>query len=327
MIRTRYGPLGRFATPLRVKDQGVTKVLKPGSIAHLDPDLRWNCLLRDPRWVAAFGQRTPSAVRILDTHVRPGDLFLFYGWFRDACPTFPVARISRGRKSCYAVRGRSLHLIFGYLQVKRIFRGGNTRRLKEMYPGLKNHPHLSRPRLGHEDNRIYIATNRLKIPYLCKPRPGAGLFAFDQKRSLTDLSQRRRSNWRLTGWGKSSPFCPEINRDSGSFRNWHYQCNDWTVTNHGFGQEFVIDTDTHPDVMDWVVRLFLNKESPAEQRRLQVLNPTAFHRMLRKRYPRMNQIAQLISTTWATRIWGIPPTESDYCAGRRRRRCILIWSA
>ena len=154
------------------------------------------------------------------------------------------------------MRGRSLHLVFGYLQVKRIFKGENTRRLKEMYPGLMDHPHLSRPRLGHPDNRIYIATDRLKIPRLCRPLPGAGVFAFDQKRCLTDLSQRARANWRLMGWGKSSSTRPDIKRDSGSFCNWHHAGNDWMVTNHGFGQEFVIDLDTHPDVLDWVVRLF-----------------------------------------------------------------------
>jgi hypothetical protein len=126
-IQTKFGTLGEVVAPLKIRQNGVKVYLGPTSKAHLDPDLYYDSLSRKAGlWVAAFGQRTPAAVRVLDRHVRTGDLFLFYGWFRDACASFPTPQTRRGRNSCYAAEGRSVHVIFGYLQVKECYKGQDT---------------------------------------------------------------------------------------------------------------------------------------------------------------------------------------------------------
>jgi hypothetical protein len=80
---------------------------------------------------------------------------------------------------------------------------------------------------------------------------------FDQRRCLTEPNQPLRSHWRLTGWRKNNYFKPNFDRDAGTFIDWKpYGVHDWDVVNHGYGQEFVIDTKTHRDVLDWVLSLF-----------------------------------------------------------------------
>jgi hypothetical protein len=255
-IHSKSGNLGNFVAPLWIKQNGLKQFLQPQSKAHLDPDLCSASLPRKAGWIAAFGQRTPAAVHVLDRHVHRGALFLFYGWFRDACSTFPVPRCVRGRNSHHAPMARNLHLIFGYLQVEQCYKGEETGALMAAFPALCDHPHLNIPRVNMPNNRLYIATDRLQIDGLCKRLPGAGVFVFDQRRCLT-AGKNRRSHWRLPEWRKANNIVPKFHRDAGAFVNWTPSgiC-DWDVTNHGYGQEFVIDTKTHPDVLDWVLRLF-----------------------------------------------------------------------
>ena len=256
-INSNFGNLGNFVAPFWIRPNKTKQFLGPQSKAHLDPDLCSASLPRKAGWIAAFGQRTPAAVHLLDRHVHRGALFLFYGWFRDACPTFRLPMPVRGKNSHYAPMGRSLHLIFGYLQIEKCYRGEDTGSLLAAFPALSDHPHLNTPRVNTPNNRIYVATDRLQIDGLGKSLPGAGVFVFDQRRSLTAFEERRRSHWRLDGWRATNNNQPIFDRDAGAFIDWTPSgvC-DWDVTNHGFGQEFAIDTKTHPDVLKWVLSLF-----------------------------------------------------------------------
>jgi hypothetical protein len=256
-IHSNIGDLGNFVAPFWIVPNGTKQFLVPRSKAHLDPDLCSTSLPRKAGWIAAFGQRTPSAVHLLDRHVDRGTLFLFYGWFRDACATFRSPMPLRGKNSHYAPMGRSLHLIFGYLQVEQCYKGEDTGALLAAFPALSDHPHLNTPRVNTPNNRLYIATDRLQIDGLCKSLPGAGVFAFDQRRRLTAAGEHRRSHWRLEGWRTTNNNQPIFDRDAGAFIGWtpHGVC-DWEVINHGYGQEFAIDTKTHPDVLKWVLNLF-----------------------------------------------------------------------
>ena len=53
---------------------------------HLDPDLNADALARSPGWRPAFGQVEIAQRHLENQGVGPGDLFLFFGWFRAVEP-------------------------------------------------------------------------------------------------------------------------------------------------------------------------------------------------------------------------------------------------
>ena len=85
--------------------------------------------------VPAFGQ-VGAAQRHLDNEVvKAGDLFLFFGWFRDV-------EQHEGRWR-YRPKARSVHRLFGWLQVGGVIRLGNeTSSLRERRPDLQRHPQV-----------------------------------------------------------------------------------------------------------------------------------------------------------------------------------------
>ncbi|MGX8699445.1 MAG: hypothetical protein ACSW8F_05890, partial [bacterium] len=62
--------------------------LNPGktyAACHLDPDIRRDIRLAAiPDWKPAFGQIGSAQGLLRNAHVEPGDIFLFFGWFRQA---------------------------------------------------------------------------------------------------------------------------------------------------------------------------------------------------------------------------------------------------
>ena len=53
------------------------------SYCHLDPDLRRDVRMAPGNWRAAFGQVDASQSHLAYQGVGVGDLFLFFGWFRE----------------------------------------------------------------------------------------------------------------------------------------------------------------------------------------------------------------------------------------------------
>ncbi|MEO1451875.1 MAG: hypothetical protein AAFV07_20255, partial [Bacteroidota bacterium] len=52
---------------------------------HLDPDLKEDTVKTRPKnWQPVFGQHGAALKHLLNEGVGPGDLFLFFGWFRAA---------------------------------------------------------------------------------------------------------------------------------------------------------------------------------------------------------------------------------------------------
>ena len=56
------------------------------SRCHLDPDLRKGVKDRLPNWKPAFGQCEAAQGLLSNAKVQKGDIFLFFGWFRQAAP-------------------------------------------------------------------------------------------------------------------------------------------------------------------------------------------------------------------------------------------------
>lgn len=183
---------------------------------HLDPDLR---LGSAPGWVPAFGQTGAAQTHLTNQGVGIGDLFVFFGRFRQT-EHRPDGALR------YANGAPAQHIVFGYLQVGAIVQGDQI----GDYPW---HPHAENPHPQH-NNTLYLARDRLTGTDL----PGAGVLAHRPDRVLTapGLAQSR---WRLLDW---MPQTRISYHSAGSCRDGYFQ-------SAAKGQEFVVDAT--PAVRAW----------------------------------------------------------------------------
>ena len=89
--------------------------ISPDSFCHLDPLLN--------KEIGIFGQASSSQTELKNSGISSGDLFLFFGWFKD-----------------YYNRGKNLHHLFGWLEVESIIKG--SKNIKHFLKQEKvEHPH------------------------------------------------------------------------------------------------------------------------------------------------------------------------------------------
>ncbi len=129
--------------------QEIIRQLRPGfdfaknQTCHLDPDIYDGLGGRPAEWKPAFGQCEASARHLDHMGVDVGDVFLFYGMFKQT-EYQPDGTLA-------FVRGAPIqHIIYGYMKVGEILR--KEQEIRELYPW---HPH------GTNTNRPY---NRLYLP-------------------------------------------------------------------------------------------------------------------------------------------------------------------
>lgn len=204
--------------------------------AHLDPDLDPTARPRGAGWRAAFGQ-DGAAQRHLDKQgVGVGDLFLFFGWFRQV--------IEVDGRFQYRTGAPNLHLIFGWLKVGQILRVGPDR----VPRWLSDHPHATRN--GAPYNTIYVADDMT----------GGGVFEkYHPSLQLTDTASGRRSRWRLP-----SDFLPGSRRPltyHGDVSRWTDDGDSCRLRSVGKGQEFVLDLEDYPGVRRWADAFLRERQS------------------------------------------------------------------
>lgn len=159
--------------------------LSDSDLCHLDPDLRASSLpKRRPKWTPLFGQANKAGRHLDNEGVGPGDVFLFFGWFR-RCDGWAT----------HAAGSRNLHVLFGWLQVGDVIT--NPTDWVRSNKWAEDHPHT----YGDWEvgtNRIYVASDDLKIGRSRIPGKGAGTFdTFHPDLQLTHPEARSRSAWRL----------------------------------------------------------------------------------------------------------------------------------
>ena len=197
---------------------------------HLDPDLREGTIARKEGWRPAFGQTGSSLTELREFNIDVGDLFLFFGWFKETEYKEGILR--------YKFKARDLHVIFGYLQVGRIID-----KYSAIPDWLKYHPHAQvnnyQAAWDKGQNAIYLPSERLSFA----PRlPGAGTFKYDSRFVLTK-SGYSRSRWEFP---KNMEGVPISHNPNGWKSNFFQSA--------ARGQEFVMEG--LPCVMDWVNHLF-----------------------------------------------------------------------
>lgn len=230
------GPIVECLTKSRVKGS---------NRCNLDPDLNADALPRVPGWRPAFGQAGTAQRHLENQGIGPGDLFLFFGWFR-------AVESINGTTWRYVPNAPDVHRLFGWLQVAEVVPIGNLPRARCERPWLAEHPHLRRHR---ENNTVYIASEKLNVEGLTELE-GAGLFCGSGERlTLTAPRSANRSRWRLPSWFYPRGGHPTLSFHHGTKR-WR-RCEPWMYVNTvGRGQEFVFDTDGIPEANAWLRSLY-----------------------------------------------------------------------
>jgi hypothetical protein len=227
--------------------------LKGCSTTHLDPDLDRDAFPRQTGWRPAFGQTGRQLTHLRNCGVTAGDLFLFFGWFRevDGCPD---GRLIKAR------RGPNRQVIYGWLQVdQELHVGLNGDAAVERFPWLRDHPHVSGT--WAEKNSIFIAKQYLQVPGCPELGrvPGGGTFGrYAASRCLTKASQGNRSIWSLP-----IGFSPKMGVVSlslhGDPSRWSPDPDDGArvlLDSAKIGQEFVLSTRDPEIVQDWLQTIF-----------------------------------------------------------------------
>lgn len=210
---------------------------------HLDPDLSAGSIEREGNFQALFGQCGAAQSHLASFDIGPGDLFLFFGWFRD------VEYINRRWR--YVPGATNKHVIYGWLQVEKVIPVGQISTDSKLRH-LSYHPHCHGEFSGA--NTIYSGCKNLSLK---KQRSGAGVFSSYHQRQCLTAENRSRSIWQVPDW-----MHPQGRESALSY---HTDLKRWTrlkakdkveLKSAARGQEFVLSTDHYPEGVAWAKSLF-----------------------------------------------------------------------
>ena len=204
----------------------------PADSCHPDPDLK----------MGAFGQVSAAQSHLKNQNVGSGDLFLFFGWFREA-------EIVEGRYR-YIRGAPNHHRIFGWLFVdKKVTVGSETEKFQQKYPDYADHPHATGP--WESNNTIYIAPETFTLPN-GRQMPGCGKFCQSNKTLLTGKGESSKRYWAVPDW--LNP------QKGGCIPSYHSKAsyNKGILESARRGQEFVCvpTPQMKEDFEDWLLGIF-----------------------------------------------------------------------
>lgn len=224
------------------------------SPVHCDPDLSHTSLPRQAGWLPSLRQVGAALTHLHNQQVEVGDLFLFYGWFRDV-------EISEKGNYQYINSSKNRHVIFGWLQIGEILDVGSdgAAALKKK-PWLEKHPHVVGGWEGK--NKLYIASELLDLPQIvsAKSLAGGGVFGkVSSSRTLTQSGQSNRSLWSLP-----KLFAPKSGLVTLTYNvnpaKWRASENleEILLDSAKIGQEFVLTVKDEKVMADWLRDVFKN---------------------------------------------------------------------
>ncbi|MCS5700226.1 hypothetical protein NZK32_14390 [Cyanobium sp. FGCU-52] len=235
-------PLGSRQIDELVRDLSGER-MDGGLRVHADPQLQ---PLADalPGWRPCLGQAGVAAGHLRRQGVGPGDLFLFFGWFREV--------EQRHGRWAYRPGAPDRHLIFGWLEVGEVLPvGQDPGHGLALHPWLEAHPHLQRADLRADPhNTLYLAAPASRLASVAGQAAGRFRRATPRRR-LTAPDAPGRSLWRLPGWWLPLTGSPSLSyhRDPGL---WRRQGDAVLLKSARIGQEFVIELPATGPHRDWL---------------------------------------------------------------------------
>ncbi len=240
--------MGNFANLGEIVGQ-LTDGIKADSFVHLDPDLRYDSLpKRPPGWKPIFGQCGIAQQHLRNQGVRGGDLFLFYGLYRNV-------NISHGKIS-YERKEPRKHVIWGWLTVGDMLPIHSE---NDDPAWARYHPHFTDKR--GKNNTVCLAADEV-----FGGLRGAGVFEeYHRDLCLTDLDETpvRPSRWSLPRW-----FAP---RNDHYALSYHSRPDLWRedvgrdrilLRTKSPGQEFVLNAEIYPEAIEWARDLIRKRANP-----------------------------------------------------------------
>lgn len=213
--------------------------------AHLDPDLDSRALARPNSWRPLFGQTGAAQGHIWNRDVGKGDIFLFYGWFRQA--DWVDGSLS------FSADAPDLHVLFGWFRVGEIYHLGDN---LESAPGwARYHPHFFGDR--GQNNTLYVAAPRLSSSNRRSPLPGAGIFENVDSDLLLTVHGGSRTMWALPPWFYPQGDKPPLSYH-GNMERWDLRSDHVLLDSASRGQEFVLDAERYPGSWTWLEALVRN---------------------------------------------------------------------
>lgn len=212
--------------------------------AHLDPDLWEGSFSRRPGWLPSLGQVGAAQSHLEAQGVGPGDLFLFFGWFRS------VEEKEDGRWGFLPGR-KDIHAMFGYLQIGEVVRLGpnpDTEAVLAERPWLQGHPHVQGER--QPNNTLYIASPTLVLNGQDTGLPGGGAFPRLHEELVLTAPGKSKSLWRVPSWLEEMPLSYHGDRS-----RWRKDDAGHLLQTVAKGQEFVFDAGNNPHVSAWIDQL------------------------------------------------------------------------
>jgi hypothetical protein len=175
-----------------------------------------------------FGQVDAAQSVLAREGIGPGDIFLFFGWFRRA--TRSADRLE------FVRRAPDVHVIWGCLQIEEIIAVDKA----NPPPWMRYHPHLVVD-APWANNTLYVARETLTLDGVSLDIPGAGAFSrYDDRLRLTKPGSSR-SMWRLPSWFAPGPPRPPLGYHDDPAR-WQVDGDSVELRSAARGQEFVLDT-------------------------------------------------------------------------------------
>ena len=231
-----------------VKDLSGGKIIGTHRV-HLDPDLEERALVRSNDWRPLFGQCGAAQSHLHSCDVDAGDLFLFFGWFRQV--------EYHARRWRFVPGSPDQHVIYGWMQIESVNSVDELKDNEEL-SWAHYHPHVIAPFSG--SNVIYKAKKHLTLPAVKGmtkiKQTGAGVFRhYHASRCLTDAGCSR-SRWRLPSWMHPEGRGSSLSYHSDASR-WQRAGNSTLLRSVARGQEFVLDLDHYPEGVSWVRKLLL----------------------------------------------------------------------
>ncbi len=255
--RSRGVALGDFVADVSRRK---TKGLDANTQVHLDPFLNPLPGKALRGWRPAFGQDGSAQGHLRNEGVGKGDLFLFFGWFKEAGEFNGVWR--------YKPKSRDLHVLYGWLQIERILNVDTD----PLPSWLSSHPHIQDASAMKKDNTVYVATEGLQLGGIDVGVAGGGTFdKFRPCLQLTAQTARGRSDWELPHWFHPSFFAneptlsyhrPEKAKQN-RWRSYDGNLSPTRLQSVPKGQEFVIDLGKSrcKPALEWLRTLF-DRDAP-----------------------------------------------------------------